>query len=194
MEDATSERDIRPLPSRLGASATENTATANPRPRKRRRDDSWEMGYPAGGPQLPAEGLYTISQDLSDGDDSETAPTHDHDFASHDTKTAVQPASRYFAHRQPDYNSRRVHSQALPSFRELLAQGGRPPPSARSLNWGPYPSRQPSSQAGPSRPAPPVAGPSRVEQPVAIYRTKPRKSLVDLARIRHELGEGMDWT
>jgi hypothetical protein len=210
--DTTSDRDIRPLPLRSGALANERFITANPRPLKRQRDDGWEMGWHEDVPQLDGEQLYTISEDNFD-----TAPIHptDREFQSqalHDTNSMdYQPTNQYFTHRQPHYiPSRPAHSQPPSSFRELLAQGRRPPPSSRSLNQHyhlpgqPFNHRHPSpqpgpshhntpSEAGPSRQVLPVAGPSRTNEPVppqAFYRSKSKKSLVDLARIRHA---EMDW-
>jgi hypothetical protein len=221
IEDTTSERDVRPLPLRAGAPANEDFVPADPRPLKRRRDDSWEIGRyqyaEEDVPQLTGERLYTISEDSLNEDNFNAAPTHptDREFQSHVlhdmNSMEYQPTSQYFAHRQPHYiSSWPARSQAPSSFRELLAQGPRPPPSSRSLNQHyhlpgqPFTHRHPSSQpgpshhnpsseAGPSHRALPVAGPSRIDEsmpPQAFYRSKSRKSLVDLARLRHE---EMDW-
>lgn len=59
-DDPTSKRDIRPLPSN----------TANPRPLKRRREETWEeyRQHPVNRPSLPRQGLYTIAQSSADED------------------------------------------------------------------------------------------------------------------------------
>jgi hypothetical protein len=205
-EDTVSERDIRPLPSRIGVPATENVATANPRPLKRQRDNGWETGRYPYTEDVASQRLYTIPQESLDGDDFEDAPLYPdnrgtHAHASDDmTSAEFRPPSQYFPHRQPDYiASRRARSRAPPSFHELLAQRGRPPPSARSLNQGPYlpgqsfTHRHPYSQHGPShrylpsQPGPSCPVPSHVGEPVpprAFYRTK---------QFHQEVGDEMDW-
>ena len=96
MDDTTSERKIKPLPSRNRAlMANAPLLTVNPRPPKRQRVESWEEQYLA--EDLGRGQLYTISQDDSDNDVGEEYVDDDL-FQAHPNVMDFQPASRFYAH------------------------------------------------------------------------------------------------
>jgi len=134
MDDTTSERKVKPLPSQNRAlMANAPLLTANLRPPKRQRVESWEEQYLA--EDLGRGQLYTISQDDSDNDVGEEYVDDDL-FQAHPNVMDFQPASRFYAHQH--IHPRRMHDRAPPSFHDI-AQGGLLPPSARSLDRRPFP-------------------------------------------------------
>lgn len=196
------EREIRPLPSRKLSSMAANAPSANPRPHKRPRRDDWEMGedmYAAGGADirdglLSTEGLYRISPDESDVEDAGYGGGADHND-NFTGGTRNQHAMVNVSHASETYVPQRSDHRAVPSF-HAIAQGGRPPPSARSLKPGP-------TYFHPSRPLPPVssqqavAGPSRISN--RTTENRPRygyyrsgRSKVDLAMLQEE-EQDMEW-
>jgi hypothetical protein len=177
-----SEHEIKLLPSRREPTKTINIISANPRPKKCLCEEGLEVAlHPNPADDMDVEELYTISEkDFDEGDYDGEA------FAFEEQPMGFQ------AQRLP------ARSRAPPSFHDI-ARGGQPPPSARSLNLHRFHTRQPlpSSRtlAHPSSHmvSQPVAGPSRLgPRPQGYYRDSGR-SLVDLARLRHEEFNDLEW-
>ena len=200
--DVTSEREIRPLPSRnRNLMANHPVLTANPRPPKRRRDESWDNEYGNLGDvhNLGQRQLYTIPQDDSDDDEGVVHYVHDNDHFQVDNMGVMdpQPTSHFYAQRQTDslIHPHRMCHREPPPFHEII-QSGLPPPSARSLDHHPLPPSRPThlhssrmvpaaapahsvaaastsqAVAGPSR-----LGPTELRPHQGYYRKKPSKMI-----------------
>ena len=160
MDDTTSERKVKPLPSQNCAlMANAPLFTANPRPLKWQCIESWEEQYLA--EDLHQGQLYTISQDDLDNDVGEEYIDDDL-FQAHLNVMDFQLASRFYAHQYicPHHMHDHAPHRAPPSFHDI-AQGGLLPSSAHSLDCRPFPpswSAHPQSShviscAVPARPA-----------------------------------------
>jgi hypothetical protein len=130
---------------------------------------------------MDVEELYTISEKDFDGADYDGEA-----FAFEQQPVGFQ------TQRLP------ARSHAPPSLHDI-AWGGRPPPSARSLNLHRFHSGQPlPSSRTLARPSShmvsqPVAGPSHLgPRPQGYYRDSGR-SLVDLARLRQQELDDLEW-
>jgi hypothetical protein len=208
---AVDEREIRPLPSQKPSSMIANAHSANPRPHKRPRHDDLEMGedlYVAGDAHIRRDGflgtdrLYTISPDEGDVEDlgHGGGVRHIDDFAggTHNRhRIAFNPPGKYVSRMRETYVPQRSDHRAVPSF-HAITQGGRPPPSARSLKSAP-------TRFHPPHPRPPtssqqaVAGPSHINhrttdvRPRRGYYRKSGKSVVDAAMLEEDETE-WEWS
>jgi hypothetical protein len=183
VDNAATGRQIKPLPSRTHGMMP--PLTANPRPPKRARDESWGEHF------VEVDGarreLYTITQD--DPDEKEGNYDDDLYHARQTNLMDVQPVRHFYAQHQPDphVHHRHVHSRAPPSFHDIT-QGRPPPPSSRPLDRPSFPTsrfhrRAPAhSVVQPSTSQQATPGPSRLgpaEVRHAYYRKKPGPRMLD---------------